>query len=434
MQKTAIPIPHLTTALSGPLAYLEKKLLQERIAIESWIRKQLRDVPPPPYCSVDLRNAGFKIAPVDTNLFPAGFNNLNPAFMPLCIQAALSMMEQTFPGCQRILLVPENHTRNQFYFESVATLQEIFSKAGFDIRVGSLLPELHKPHEVKLSSGKHLLLEPIHRDGNRVGVAGFDACTILLNNDLSDGLPKILQNIEQRIMPLPQLGWFDRLKSNHFSHYQDVSNEFAQLVDIDPWLINPLFDSCEGVNFIRREGEDILIEKTAALLQAIQKKYDQYELKHRPFVVIKANAGTYGMGIMMVQDVEQIRQMNRKDRSKMSASKGGQEVDKVILQEGVYTFETWGEKESVAEPVVYMIGNHVVGGFYRVHIDRGVTENLNAPGMHFEPLAFVQSCNNPDQSCSPEDCTNRFYAYGVLARLALIAAGRELKAVKKELS
>jgi oxygen-independent coproporphyrinogen-3 oxidase len=26
---------------------------------------------------VDLRNAGFKLAPVDTNLFPAGFNNLN---------------------------------------------------------------------------------------------------------------------------------------------------------------------------------------------------------------------------------------------------------------------------------------------------------------------------------------------------------------------
>ena len=206
MQKLSNPIPHLTTALSGPLAYLEKKLLQERITIESWIRKQLRHVPPPPYCSVDLRNSGFKIAPVDTNLFPAGFNNLNPAFSSLCIQAAQSMMEQSFPGCQRILLIPENHTRNQYYFESVATLQDIFSKAGFDIRIGSLLPDLHKPHEIKLASGKHLLLEPIQRKGNRVGVTDFDACTILLNNDLSEGLPEILQNIEQKITPPPKLG------------------------------------------------------------------------------------------------------------------------------------------------------------------------------------------------------------------------------------
>ena len=33
--------------------------------------------------SVDLRNAGFKLAPVDTNLFPGGFNNLNQDFLPL---------------------------------------------------------------------------------------------------------------------------------------------------------------------------------------------------------------------------------------------------------------------------------------------------------------------------------------------------------------
>jgi glutamate--cysteine ligase len=45
--------------------------------------------------SVDLRNAGFKLAPVDTNLFPGGFNNLNPAFLPLCVQAAMSAIEKS---------------------------------------------------------------------------------------------------------------------------------------------------------------------------------------------------------------------------------------------------------------------------------------------------------------------------------------------------
>ena len=52
----------------------------------------------------------------------------------------------------------------------------------------------------------------------------------------------------------------------------------------------------------------------------------------------------------------------------------------------MHTFETLNE--AVAEPVVYMIDRYVVGGFYRVHTGRGMDENLNAPGMHFEPLAF----------------------------------------------
>jgi glutamate--cysteine ligase len=92
----------------------------------------------------------------------------------------------------------------------------------------------------------------------------------------------------------------------------------------------------------------------------------------------------------------------------------------------VYTFETWGEQAAVAEPVVYMIDHFVVGGFYRVHTGRGINENLNAPGMHFEPLAFVESCNTPDRTREPDAEPNRFYAYGVLARLALLAAAREL--------
>ncbi|OAD21355.1 glutamate--cysteine ligase [Candidatus Thiomargarita nelsonii] len=110
----------------------------------------------------------------------------------------------------------------------------------------------------------------------------------------------------------------------------------------------------------------------------------------------------------------------------MSSTKEGQKISQVILQEGVYTFETWGSKKAVAEPVVYMIDHFVVGGFYRVHTTRGINENLNAPGMHFEPLAFINSCITPDQNMAPDADPNRFYAYGVIARLALLAAAREL--------
>jgi len=129
---------------------------------------------------------------------------------------------------------------------------------------------------------------------------------------------------------------------------------------------------------------------------------------------------------MMVRSAEEILELNRKQRTKMSASKGGQEVNQVIIQEGVYSFETIGAEHAVAEPVVYMIDHFVVGGFYRVHTGRGPDENLNAPGMHFEPLAFVEPCNTPDQRREPDACPNRFYAYGVIARLALVAAAREI--------
>jgi len=106
--------------------------------------------------------------------------------------------------------------------------------------------------------------------------------------------------------------------------------------------------------------------------------------------------------------------------------KEGLEVSEVIIQEGVPTNEL--VDNAVAEPVVYMIDRYVVGGFYRVHTERGRDENLNAPGMHFVPLAFAGSCNLPDCSSSAgESAANRFYAYGVIARLALLAASVELE-------
>ena len=45
--------------------------------------------------------------------------------------------------------------------------------------------------------------------------------------------------------------------------------------------------------------------------------------------------------------------------------------------------------EGTAEPVVYMIDRYVVGGFYRVHAERGIDEVLSAPGSSYVPLAFA---------------------------------------------
>ncbi len=419
-------VPHLTTALSGPLHELETHLLQHQPRIEAWLRSQWLETAAPFYGSVDLRNSGYKLAPVDTNLFPAGFNNLNGAFQPLCIHAVQSAMEKFCPEACRVLLVPENHTRNLFYLESLASLRDILHKAGFEARVGSLIPDLDGPLAVDLPSGKQILLEPIMRRGDRLELDRYSPCVVLLNNDLTTGRPTLLEGIEQPIVPPMELGWNTRRKSAHFTHYQDVAREFSGLVDIDPWWIDPLFRNCGEIDFMNREGEDCLARNASILLDAIHLKHREYGIEQTPFVVVKGDSGTYGMNVMMVQSADELRQLNRKQRTKMAVSKEGQKVTRVIIQEGVPTLETWGPEGNAAEPVVYMIDHFVVGGFYRVHTGRGPRESLNAPGMQFEPLAFADSCNTPDPQRDPDSEPNRFYAYGVIARLALVAAAREL--------
>lgn len=431
MNAPAVPVPHLTTAHSGPLFHVEKIILNQVPKIEAWFRLKWKETPAPLTSSVDLRHAGFKLAPVDTNLFPAGFNNLNPEFLPLCIQAAQSVLVEYIPDCTKILILPENHTRNKFYLESLNVLRNILIKAGFIVRIGSLDPELKEPSEIVFEHGDSLLIEPLRRHGDRVELDNFNPCFLMLNNDLSSGVPEILQGLQQRIRPTAKLGWSTRLKSSHFQFFNEVANEFAELVGLDPWLIDPYFSAIDGVDFMAQEGVDQLAEEVDKILALIRDKYATYNIADTPFVVVKADNGTYGMSVMTVHDGEELRQLNRKQRTKMSASKGSRKVDRVIIQEGVFTFETMPDG-AVAEPVLYMIGQFVVGGFYRVHQSRGTDENLNAPGMHFEPLAFAQACNMPCDDLEVVDCPNRFYAYGVIARLAALAAAREIAAIGGE--
>ena len=419
-------VPHLTTALTGPLLELEAKFLAAAPTIERWLRNQWQEHTPPFYGSVDLRNAGFKLAPVDMNLFPGGFNNLNSAFLPLCVQAAMTAIEKICPNARSLLLIPENHTRNLFYLQNVAQLVIILRLTGLEVRLGSLLPEIDQPTTVDLPNGTSLLLEPLVRSGNRLGLKDFNPCAVLLNNDLTAGIPDVLRNLEEQyVLPPLHAGWAVRRKSNHFAAYDEVADEFAKLVGIDPWQINPYFSVCNSVNVHERQGEECLASNVDAVLTLIREKYKEYGIDETPYVVVKADAGTYGMGVMTVKDASEVTGLNRKQRNKMSVIKEGMNVSQVIIQEGVHTFER--VNDGVAEPVVYMIDRFVVGGFYRVHSGRGIDENLNAPGMHFEPLAFETSCCLPDRCQKPDAPPNRFYAYGVVARLALLAASLELE-------
>jgi glutamate--cysteine ligase len=422
-------VPHLVTALNGPLLELEKKILDATPAIERWFRLEWQDHTPPFYCSVDLRNAGFKLAPVDTNLFPGGFNNLANEMLPLAVQAAMAAIDKYCPDAKNLLLIPESHTRNTFYLQNIARLIKIFRQTGLNVRLGSLSPEIKEPTPIGLPDGSMLVLEPLvrSRNGRRLGLKDFDPCTILLNNDLSAGVPSILENIhEQNLLPPLHAGWNVRRKSNHFAAYDDVARRFARLIGVDQWMLNPFFAKCGQVNFSEREGEECLAAGVNAVLTKIRRKYKEYKINETPYVVVKADAGTYGMGIMTVKDASEITDLNRKQRNKMSVVKDGMQVSDVIIQEGVHSFERIND--AVAEPVVYMIDRYVVGGFYRVHADRDINENLNAPGAHFVPLAFAQQHALPDLRATPgTTAPNRFYMYGVVARLALLAASLEME-------
>lgn len=404
-----------------PKQPVDTLLYTHHSAIESWFEARWREVPPPIYASVDLRNARFKLAPIDTNLFPAGFNNLKPAFLPLCARALRSEVIKVCPTARGVVVVPENHTRNVFYFESLATLLDILSLAGLKGRIGSLLPDLSAPRPVALPSGRTVTLEPLKRTGNKVRVGDFEPCLVLLNNDLSAGRPPLLEGLEQPVIPPLALGWSNRRKSNHFAHYRRVAAEFAGLAGIDPWLIDPIFRNCGQIDFQNRTGEDCVVTFVDEVLQAVAQKYAEHGIDLEPFVVVKADAGTYGMAIMSVKSGAEVRELNRKQRTRMAHAKEGRAVTQVLVQEGVHTLETFGTPPAPAEPVIYTIGPSVVGGFYRVHPARGATDNLNAPGMRFEPMA--------ESDTAPERTSPQCYAYGVVARLALLAAARELKEV-----
>ena len=419
-------VPHLTTALTGPLQNLERTILNNQTTIESWFRNAWRDVQIPFYASVDIRNSGYKIAPVDTNLFPSGFNNLNSSFESLCVHAAQMAIEHTQLPIDKILIIPENHTRNLFYLENIASLQSIIQKAGFEVRIGTLMEDITTPTRIELDSSNTVLLEPIYRDQNRILVDNFNPDLILLNNDLIRGEPDMFKNIEQKITPPTSLGWSSRLKSNHFNFYQKVAKEFAELIGIDSWLIDPMFRNCGKVDFMKREGVDCLSSNVKSLLEAINTKYNEHDVDYAPFVMVKADAGTYGMGVMSIRSQDEISELNRKERTRMATTKEGQKVSQVIIQEGVYTHETWGDEETVAEPVVYMMDRQVVGGFYRVHGKRTTSQNLNTPGMRFEPLAFLDCCSTPEPNLEADCHQNRFYTYGVIGRLALLAASHEI--------
>jgi glutamate--cysteine ligase len=270
------------------------------------------------------------------------------------------------------------------------------------------------------------------RKRGRLGLKDFDPCTILLNNNLSSGVPKALQQLhEQYLLPPLHAGWTARRKSKHYQSYEEVAKKFAKLLGMDPWLINPMYAPCGAVDLGEAGALEGLQSQVDALLTKVRRKYKEYAINEKPFIVVKADRGNDGLGPVTVRDAKDLGAVILRTREKMGLGANAQQFTEVILQEGVPTYER--VNDAVAEPVVYMIDRYVVGGYYRVHAELGIDESLNAPGASYVPLAFAESHRLPRPSEKPgASAPNRFYMYGVIGRLAMLAASYELEATDPE--
>ena len=158
------------------------------------------------------------------------------------------------------------------------------------------------------------------------------------------------------------------------------------------------------------------------LMFSIESKYKEYGIKEKPYIIMKSDSGTYGMGILPIEDPKDILSLNRKNRNKLYKGKSSRVIERYLLQEGVQTVHSVDEK--ISETCIYQIDNNLVGGFYRSHSAKSPRDNLNSKGMDFHKMC---PHSNEYGDCGVHHDINVFDIYRILARIAGIAAAREIK-------
>src|SRR3989338_7183397 len=108
-------------------------------AIHDWLARYEGSKELPLYSSVDIRDADFKVTVVDTNIFPAGFNNLCEHGLADSVRFMRQAILKRVPACRSILIVAEEHTRNTWYLENVRILEQIIRDAGFEAKIATFL-------------------------------------------------------------------------------------------------------------------------------------------------------------------------------------------------------------------------------------------------------------------------------------------------------
>lgn len=339
--------------------------------INNWFKTKFNGFTLPFYSSIDLRNSGYKIAPVDANLFPAGFNNLSEVSKAIAAKLIKSYFETK--RYKKALIIPENYTRNKMYIENVFAIEKILQLADLETKIGLFHSEAYNLIG---------LYETIVKENSLLKTtSGFVPDVIILNRDMTSHIPDTLENVKQEIVPSPLYGWHSRQKFQYFKIYQELASEFCSEFKMDPWLISVFTENCNEVDFNHDSSLKTIAVKVDQVLSLVQNKYQEYEIKTQPYVFIKASNGTYGMGIITVTSGEEVLNLNKKKRSKMKKVKEGIEVSSVIIQEGVPTIDVF--KRSPAEPLIYYIGNTPACYLYRCNSRKDIYSSLNSTDCGF---------------------------------------------------
>lgn len=398
---------------------IHNKICDNISAVENWFVSHKQKVDTPFYTSIDIRDSGFKIVSVDANIYPAGFNNICPTDKEMAPEIVKKYITHNYgTNIKNIALLTEEHTKNVYYWENVLWILSMIEQAGYNVRV-CLPQEILEPIMVPTLSGEEVKISVFKKqNGELIGDDDFRPEVIISNNDFSNAYEVWSQDLKTPINPPRELGWHQRKKSNHFKHYNKLVTEFANILDIDPWIFTIQTEVYKDFNVNDLDSRQSLSENVEGILGGISTEYQNRNIQEKPTLFIKNNAGTYGLGVARVSTAEEVLQFNSKTRSKLNASKGGREVNEVILQEGVST--NVRVDGVVSEPVVYMLGCELAGGFFRTHAQKSADDSLNAPGAIFKKMCVTDLKIKRD-GCPIEN------VYGWIARISSLAIGYEIR-------
>ena len=390
---------------------LTQRLEDNRELITEWMRKKRSEVPIPIYGSVDIRDSGWKVAVVDANHFPAGFNNVGSEDEQRISSLLSDHILRKHPECIWVHLYPESHTRNPGYVENVATIKRLIIGAGFRCTVGS--PELEGHGSLDGISGP-LILDQVSVDGDTLLIDGDNPDLVMLNNDLTEGILPGLGT--DQVSPPPHMGWQRRRKSEHYACLQSYVNEIAEILEIDPWhLLTDWFVS-EDKCLEKETCRQILASEVDEFLARITVRYESLGIDRTPVAFIKNDRGTYGLGIMAVTSGDELLNLSNRKFKRLMYSKGGVDVENFLIQEGVPTILSTPEGAPV-EPVVYLVDGEAASWFYRINHKKGEMENLNSPSAEFHSYS--------DVGISYGEHAHGWHA--LLAELSMLAMGAESK-------
>ncbi len=416
------------------------QLDEEIDAVTAFLARYTSSCGYPVYTSMDIRDAGWKVGVVDVNLFPAGFNRLHPQDLERGAEKLRQFLSAKLlkPSPWKVALVPEAHTNNKGYLENLTGIIDMLSLANCEVQLAWSGAPIPRPWIVQASNGKHLTYIPMP--------AALENCdAVILNHDLSGGmiptLKEFLDRTKTPCFPSPSLGWYRRRKSQHFEIVDGLLNKIAKEFSFfDPFYFMPKSAHITGIDFSKAEDRERLAKNAEEFLAELRRDYEKREIKTPPRLIVKNNAGTYGIGVLSISSPQELIELTRSDLNKMKTGKESVSISDILLQETVptsFVFEKIAGDATTkvaAEPTIYLVNGLPIGGFLRIHEKLGAEaeyQNLNQPGSILETISDVIGplCSQfpfpkPRNRCPKDEITTKSVYY-FLCKLHATAAGLE---------